>query len=233
MGIRQTFKIACSIIMCVGAAALGGSSAAAPPPEQPASQPAKPVLSIDLYTLDICPVSGEKLDAMGEPVVKKFDGREVRFCCKACVGKFEADKATYFAKIDEKLIKQQKPYYPLDTCVVMGDSLAESEDTAVDQVYGNRLVRFCCKMCIKEFDKDPKKFVQKLDEAAAQAQRKAYPLETCVVGGGELGSMGEPVDVIVGGRLVRLCCKGCKPKLEKEPAKYLATVDAAWKAKKQ
>ncbi len=32
------------------------------------------------YTLDTCPVSGEKLGSMGDPSVKMYDGREVRFC---------------------------------------------------------------------------------------------------------------------------------------------------------
>ena len=54
------------------------------------------------YPLDTCIVSGEKLDAMGEPVVKVYAGREVRFCCPGCVKKFEADKAGYLAKIDAK-----------------------------------------------------------------------------------------------------------------------------------
>ena len=52
-----------------------------------------------------------------------------------------------------------------------------------------------------------------------------------MVGGGKLGSMGKPVEVVLGNRLVRLCCKGCVPKLKANPAKYLPKLDAAWKAK--
>ena len=36
----------------------------------------------------------------------------------------------------------------------------------------DRLVRFCCKMCIPKFEKDPAKYLKKLDEAAA-AKAKA------------------------------------------------------------
>ncbi len=54
------------------------------------------------YPLDNCIISGAKLGSMGEPIVKVYDGREVRFCCSGCVKKFEADKAGYFAKIDAK-----------------------------------------------------------------------------------------------------------------------------------
>jgi len=54
------------------------------------------------YPLDFCIVSGEKLGSMGAPIVKVYDGREVRFCCSGCVKRFEADKTGYLAKIDEK-----------------------------------------------------------------------------------------------------------------------------------
>ena len=32
----------------------------------------------DLYTLDTCAVSGGKLGGMGDPVIKEYDGREIR-----------------------------------------------------------------------------------------------------------------------------------------------------------
>ena len=186
----------------------------------------------DPYTLTTCPISGKKLGGMGDPVVKTYDGREVRFCCGGCVGKFEKDKANQFKKIDEKLIAEQKPLYPADVCVVSKESLKEKgKDVGIDVVVGNRLVRLCCKNCKKKLAKNPKKFLTKLDKAIANSQRKTYPLETCVVGGGKLGSMGKPVETVIGNRLVRLCCKGCLPKLKANPHKYLPKLDAAWKAK--
>ena len=39
--------------------------------------------------------------------------------------------------------------------------------------------------------------------------------------------MGKPVDVVLGTRLVRLCCNGCVKELAKEPAKHLEKVSAA------
>src|SRR5690348_12512086 len=61
----------------------------------------------DPYPFDTCPITGNKLGTMGDPVVKVYDGREVRFCCPACPPKFEADKAGSLAKLDEKIIKDQ------------------------------------------------------------------------------------------------------------------------------
>ncbi|MDX9974445.1 MAG: hypothetical protein RBU21_15780, partial [FCB group bacterium] len=54
---------------------------------------------------------------------------------------------------------------PLDTCLVSGDKLDGSDGEPVEYVTGNRLVRLCCKGCIKEFEKTPDKFLDKLDDA--------------------------------------------------------------------
>jgi YHS domain-containing protein len=49
--------------------------------------------------------------------------------------------------------------------------------------------------------------------------------KTCPVSGAPLGSMGAPVKVKVKGRVVFLCCAGCKAKLLKNPDKYLEKLD--------
>lgn len=187
----------------------------------------------DVYTLDTCPVSGEALDAMGDPLIKQIDGREVRFCCGSCVRKLESDQEAYFKKIDAKLIEQQLPYYPLVRCVVSGERLVDDgevgEDGVINFIYKNRLVRFCREMCVEKFSKDPKQYLHKLDAVVVELQRKRYPLETCPISGQALDSMGEPFEMIVCNRLVKLCCKGCKSMFEKEPAKYLKMIDDAWK----
>ncbi len=186
----------------------------------------------DPYPLGTCPISGEPLGAMGEPLVKFYDGREVRFCCKMCTPKFEAAQADNFKKIDQQIIAQQLPYYPLTTCAVSKEPLVEDgEDIAINYVYQNRLIRFCCKGCIKDFKKDPEATLKKLDAAIIAQQSKNYPLKTCVVSGEELGtSMGDPFDIVIGNRLVRLCCKRCEKKVRATPLAYLPALDAAWKA---
>ena len=59
------------------------------------------------------------------------------------------------------------------------------------------------------------------------AQKAAYPLKTCVVGGEVLGSMGDPVEYVHEGRLVQFCCEGCIDDFKKDTAQYLAKLDAA------
>ncbi|MFT3783194.1 MAG: hypothetical protein QM790_14390 [Nibricoccus sp.] len=65
--------------------------------------------------------------------------------------------------------------YPLDTCVVSGEKLGDM-GKPVDYIYKeegkpDRLVRFCCKMCISKFKKDPAKYLKAIDEAAAQKKK--------------------------------------------------------------
>jgi YHS domain-containing protein len=56
---------------------------------------------------------------------------------------------------------------------------------------------------------------------AAETKAKAYPLDTCLVSGEKLGSMGKPVVIEDEGQQIAFCCKSCRPKFEKDPAKYL------------
>ncbi|MBI3834990.1 MAG: hypothetical protein HY287_11730 [Planctomycetes bacterium] len=184
----------------------------------------------DPYYLATCPISGGKLGSMGDPVVKVYDGREVRFCCGDCPGKFEKDMAGSMAKLDQKIMDEQRPIYPMKTSVVSGKDLPEKP---VEFVYGNRLVRVADAAEKEAFMKDTKSFMDKLDKAAIAEQGKKYPLDTCVVSGEKFsGEMGEPKEVVLAGRLIKLCCNQCKKDLEKSPATFLAKVDAAQKGGK-
>jgi hypothetical protein len=195
--------------------------------QKPAAPATTEKRGADPYPFDTCPTSGKKLGEMGDPVVKLFEGREVRFCCPACPPKFEKDLAASLAKIDEQAIKDQGPLYPVKTSVVTGKDLPEKP---YEFVYGNRLIRLGADSEKADFLKDPKKHLAALDEAVIAAQGEHYPLARCPVSGEAFGGeMGEPVDMVVAGRLIRLCCKGCKEDLEENPAKFIAMVDAAQK----
>lgn len=49
-----------------------------------------------------------------------------------------------------------------------------------------------------------------------------YPLETCVVSGKKLGSMGDPYVIVHEGQEIKFCCDACEPTFKEDPAKYLA-----------
>ena len=178
------------------------------------------------YPLATCVVSGEELGSMGDPIEHVVSGRLVRLCCKGCIKKVDASPASFIAKVDEAVIQAQKADYPLTTCPVSGEPLG---DEAVDNVVGTRLVRTCCKRCSAPIAKETGKYLPIVDKAYMDAQRPTYPAKTCPVSGEELGSMGEPVEVLYGTRLVRFCCKSCLKGFDKDPAGVVAKLDAASK----
>jgi YHS domain-containing protein len=181
----------------------------------------------DAYPLTTCPVSGDALGSMGDPIVYVHEGREIRFCCAGCVDPFKADSAKYIEQIDAAIVEQQLALYPLTTCPVSGKELGSMGDP-IKIVAGNRLVQLCCPGCEKPVKSDPAKTIEKLNAAAADAQRASYPTNICVVSEDELGgAMGEPVELVFAGRLVRLCCKGCIEDFEANPHAYLKKLDDA------
>jgi hypothetical protein len=76
-------------------------------------------------------------------------------------------------KTDKAWLSDARAKYPIDTCVVSGERLDDhAESKRKDAIWRepgkpDRLVRFCCKSCITDFEKDPEKFLKQLDEAAA------------------------------------------------------------------
>lgn len=179
------------------------------------------------YPLDVCAVAGNDLGGKSE-VSFEFKGRQFKFCCGSCLKKFKAEPTSFISAVDKKIIAAQKSSYPLTTCVVSG----EAHENAKDFVYNNRLVRLCCKRCEKGFRNNPKRFLGKLDTAIIEKQTKDYPLTDCPVSGEPLGSMGKPVDMVVGNTLVKLCCKGCAKKVAKNPASMIKKVTSARNGKK-
>lgn len=175
----------------------------------------------DPYTLNTCPVSGEKLGSMGEAPVIIQDGREVRLCCAGCEKKYRENAEEMNAKIDEKLIADQDAHYPATTCINSG---AELKNGGVSFIAGNRLFKTCCKNCQAKVEADPASFMAKLDQQVIDAQKADYKLTACPVSGEALGD--SPVEVVVANRLVKLCCNGCKKGVDKDPIGLLGKVDA-------
>ncbi len=62
------------------------------------------------------------------------------------------------------------------------------------------------------------------------ALRAEYPMTTCPICGMELGGKGDPVEVLVQGRLVRLCSSGCIEAVEEDAEATFGRIDAAVEA---
>jgi len=201
------------------------------PASAPASQPTETQEEVrigDPWPLDTCVVSGGKLGSMGDPIVKLHEGREVRFCCAGCIGAFESDPQKYLSKADETIIGQQLLHYPLDYCIIdTHESVSGNSEEDDFSVVGNRLFIYCCPPCDKKVRAEPAKYIEILDHAVIEQQAEDYPLETCVVSGQPLDSMGGAVNVVIANQLVQLCCAGCEKKVEADPAGTLARIAEA------
>ena len=57
--------------------------------------------------------------------------------------------------------------------------------------------------------------------SAAESNATPYPLDTCLVSGEKLGSMGDPIVINHEGQEIKFCCDTCVPKFKKDPEKYL------------
>lgn len=122
----------------------------------------------------------------------------------------------------------QRQLYPLSTCVVSGENL---DGDAVTFEAGGRTFKTCCEKCKPKVEKDPATYAKKLDDAIIAEQKKVYPLDTCVISGKKLGAMGDPVQLVLDGTLVQLCCDNCTKKATAQASDMAKKVrDAAFAA---
>ncbi|MBX3317109.1 MAG: hypothetical protein KF902_09640 [Phycisphaeraceae bacterium] len=184
----------------------------------------------DPFSLRDCPVAYHEIGELQDPVVRVYDGREIRFCCDDCVEAFQEDLKSSLAEVDKEMAKDQAPFYPTKQCLISGEHLGAAGDV-VEVVWHNRLVRFCCDACATEFRKDPAATLAKLDKLVKSTQSTGYPLSVCLIAGEELGAE-EVTEIVVANRLVRLCCEGCAGEFFKNPGVHIAKLDEAWKKAK-
>lgn len=193
------------------------------------------------YMVNICPVSERPIpegrgtvhliQATDDPAQ---DGREVRFCCPGCRSAFKKDPKKYIPKMDELIIKDQMKRYPQMNCIVMEDEemtdpRGQDAMDAKNIVWKNRLVRLCCKRCVRMFKKSPEKYLVVLNAAAIKQQENDYPLDTCVTSGRPLGD--NPKSFLVGDRLMKVCCGGCQKRAETDWREKIAMINAGIESK--
>lgn len=70
----------------------------------------------------------------------------------------------------ESKTEKLKPY-PLKTCVVSGEKLDGMGKPHV-LAYQGREIKLCCAGCLKEFNKEPAKYIKKLEAAEKQAEKQ-------------------------------------------------------------
>lgn len=186
------------------------------------------------YLLAVCAVSGEPLPADGGRVLV-FDGggdaaqagREFRFCCDKCVAASKKDPKRFIPDVDRRIIEDQLPRYPKSAgCLVMTEEMLpdptgpEAKDCKL-VVVRNRLVRLCCGKCVRAFERDPAKFLPRLDEIVIADAKAGGRITTCVVNDRDLPKTA--TWFVIGDRAVATCCGNCRKKVEADPRTYLDT----------
>ena len=145
----------------------------------------------------------------------------------------KADKSDKPAKKDDAKNK------PINAkCPVQGDDI----DPAVTTTYKGKTVAFCCKDCIKDFKKDPEKYMKQIaaDNKKAEEEKKkgekdnkksegkpeekaagkaAKPVnEFCVVHTED--AVDPTVTTKYEGKLIGFCCEDCQKKFDLDPKAY-------------
>lgn len=88
--------------------------------------------------------------------MRSFIAATLIFTCLAGpVAGLAADKA----KKEESKAKS----YPLDKCIVSDEKLGEMGDPYVF-VHEGQEIKLCCKSCLKDFKKDPAKYMKKIEK---------------------------------------------------------------------
>jgi hypothetical protein len=81
------------LIMLVGLLPALPSCSSTSAPSQAGSEKIKP------YPLSTCIVTDNALGSMGDVITTTYGNQEIKFCCKPCVKKFNADPEKYLKKI--------------------------------------------------------------------------------------------------------------------------------------
>lgn len=69
-----------------------------------------------------------------------------------------------WASLAAEAKKPAKPY-PLKKCLVSDEELGSMGDTYVF-TYKGQEIKLCCKGCLKDFNKEPARYLKKLEDAA-------------------------------------------------------------------
>lgn len=181
----------------------------------------------DSYYLDTCAQCSGRLGARGETVEGLYAEREVRFCHDDCRRRFEADLPAAFSRLDDRMIADQLPYYPIPASIVSDRPLPAAP---VDFIWGNRLFRVTDEDERRRLLADPVQFIRALDRAVITAQAPHYGMPSKCPVQGDILPGDRVIDIVIANRMVRLCCPRCVRVVKARPSQYLGMVEYANRA---
>ena len=192
----------------------------------------------------LCPVTGEELGSMGEPIPVTVMGQTISVCCQACVRAVKRDPQKYIQIVQNELQSQAPAPSRIlapparvaqqRLCPVTGEELGSMGKPIPVTVMG-QTISVCCQACVRAVNRDPQKYLQivrsELQSQAPAPPRILAPLaraaqqRLCPVMGEELGTMGRPIPVMAQGGTIYVCCQDCVEAVSGNPARYRRLVD--------
>lgn len=89
--------------------------------------------------------------------------------------------------------------------------------------HDDKRVYFCCADCKTAFEKKPEKVISKLEAQGVKLEMVSKMQTQCPVMGGTIDKL---LYSMHDGKKVYFCCPMCKPKFEKDPAKYIEQMES-------
>jgi hypothetical protein len=176
------------------------------------------------YPFTTCLVDSVTLPS--KPVEYIKNGKLFRLDNTACQASVDANLTTFTKKIDDAVISQQKGTYPLTTSALSGKPLGP---TAVNKVWGTRLVILAEPAEVTTFDADPTSSIKKLNEAYITAQYPTYPYKKDPVNKEDIAvfvaSGKTPIKYLWGNKLIVFTASTSVTEFEKTPETYLAVLE--------
>jgi hypothetical protein len=203
----------------------GGQAAPPTPPrgDAAAEDELEAIRRGDPFYLASCALCEKARWKTGASVTRLHGTRELRFCSAECERTFAADSSAALARLDAALIRDQVPHYPLQTSIVSGAPLGEKP---VDLIWNNRLVRLAADEERAMFLARPDEWIARLDTEVIRAQSPVYGPTKCPV----QGDFFDPEaieEIVIGNRMIRLCCAKCAVIVRRNPVQYLIMVDSS------
>jgi len=75
------------------------------------------------------------------------------------------------AHAEDAKAAKPKPY-PLDFCLISDEKFEGSGMTPYEMTVDGQAIKLCCKSCLKDFNKDTKKYLKKLDDEVKKQAKK-------------------------------------------------------------
>jgi len=165
----------------------------------------------------ICPVMKNEVKDIEKAPKFEYEGKTYYFCCPGCVDKFKADPEKYIGD------NQEHPEHAAhmehsghdhgetaknNVCPVMGNEIKD-HSKAPKIEYEGKTYYFCCAGCVDEFNKDPEKYIAKLNEKVK-----------CPVSGEEIKIADASGSYKHGDKTYYFCCDNCEETFKADPDKY-------------